>query len=112
MPLFRTPFHLSYLLYLSRFSFRLMQAYLKMALFLCRASGTEPSFLLHPLDFLGGDQVPELAFFPGMDLSADAKRPVVDWVLSELRRHHEVVDMYSHAERIMRKGLVRVRAIA
>jgi peptidoglycan-N-acetylglucosamine deacetylase len=112
MPLFRTPFHLSYLLYLSRFSFKLMQVYLKTALFLCRMTGTEPSFLLHPLDFLGGDQVPELAFFPGMDLSADAKRLVVDWVLSELRRHFDVVDMYTHAESVLRKGLVRVRAIA
>jgi len=50
-----------------------MLAYLRTALGLCRATGTEPSFLLHPLDLLGGDQVRELSFFPGMDLTGREK---------------------------------------
>jgi hypothetical protein len=69
MPIIKTPFHLSYLLYLSRFSTLLMLLYLKTALFLCRLTHTGPSFLLHPLDFISGDEVPELRFFPGMDVS-------------------------------------------
>ena len=39
----------------------------------CRVTGTEPSFLLHPLDVIGGDQVPELDFFPGMDVPSERK---------------------------------------
>ena len=64
IPLCRVPFHMSYLLYLSRFSHRLMLAYLRSALLACRLSRVQPSFLLHPLDLLGGDQAPGLSFFP------------------------------------------------
>jgi len=32
-----------------------------------------PTLLLHPLDFLGPDDAPELQFFPGMELSAATK---------------------------------------
>lgn len=100
IPVVRTPFHLSYLLYLSRFSMKLMKAYLGTAITLCRLTGTEPSFLLHPLDLLGGDQVPELRFFPGMDLDAARKREVFDYVIGRLAKHFELVDMYEHAELI------------
>ena len=50
MPVLKAPFHLSYLLYMARVSERLMMSYLRTALAVCRASGVEPSFLLHPLD--------------------------------------------------------------
>ena len=33
----------------------------------CRAAGVEPSFLLHPLDFLTAESCPALRFFPAMD---------------------------------------------
>jgi len=65
MPVFKVPFHLSYLIYLSGFSAFLMSTYLRMAVLLCRLTKTAPSFLLHPLDLIGCDQVSELAFFPG-----------------------------------------------
>ena len=52
MPVFRVPFHLSYILYLSAFSPALALVYFRMALMLCRATGTPPSLLLHPLDFM------------------------------------------------------------
>ncbi len=68
IPGLKTPFHLSYLLYLSRFSESLMERYLDLALAACRAAGFGPSFLLHPLDFLGSEDAPGLAFFPGMDI--------------------------------------------
>lgn len=105
IPLLKTPFHLSYLLYLSRYSTALMLGYLKMALSLCRWTGTEPSFLLHPLDLLGAEQVPELRFFPGMDLSADHKTRVFDRVLRELGRHFSLVNMSEHAQHILSRPL-------
>ncbi len=33
---------------------------------MCRLRGVEPSVLLHPLDFLGANDIDSLAFFPGM----------------------------------------------
>ena len=73
MPILKLPFHFSYLLYLSRISPFLMDRYLDTAMLLCRVTRTEPSFLLHPLDLIGGDQVPALKFFPGMDVSSEQK---------------------------------------
>lgn len=105
IPLIKTPFHLSYLLYLRRYSSVLMSLYLKTALGLCRLTGTEPSFLLHPLDLLGPEQVPQLKFFPGMDLSADHKISVFSRVLSELGKHFTLVNMSEHAEHILRRNL-------
>ena len=72
-PVIKVPFHLSYLMYISRFSERLMVAYLGAALLACRLAGIEPSFLLHPLDLIDAKQEPRLAFFPGMDVPARRK---------------------------------------
>src|SRR5690606_10638131 len=55
MPLFRLPFHATYILYLAQYSVRAARAYLHTAIRLCRLRGVAPSLLLHPLDFLGGD---------------------------------------------------------
>jgi len=108
IPIIKTPFHLSYLLYLSRFSSGLMTCYLKLALTLCRITHTEPSFLLHPLDVLGGDQVPELAFFPGMDLRASQKVTLFETALKELQKHFTLVPMSVHARAIMERKTLRV----
>ena len=97
MPIMKTPFHLSYLLYLSRFSTLLMFFYLRIALTLCRITQTEPSFLLHPLDLLSGEQVPELAFFPGMDLSTNRKTQLFNKVIKTLSTHFDLVNMSTHA---------------
>ena len=106
IPIIKTPFHLSYLLYLSRFSWKLMSSYLTVALTSCRATGTEPSFLLHPLDLIGGDQVPELAFFPGMNLSSSHKVELFSQVIKTLSKYFALVNMRTHAESILgRKGL-------
>jgi peptidoglycan-N-acetylglucosamine deacetylase len=100
IPGIKTPFHLSYLLYLSRYSNTLMMAYLQIAIAACRLTGTEPSFLLHPLDLLGGDQVPSLKFFPGMDISGRRKAEVFRRVMGELARHFQLVTMSTHAKAI------------
>lgn len=99
LPGLRTPFHMSYLLYLGRISERLMVAYLHTAVTACRAAGVEPSFLLHPLDLLGGDQAPGLAFFPGMDLPGARKRALVSQALRILERSFRLVPMAEHARR-------------
>ena len=97
MPFLRVPFHLSYLLYLARVSERLMTSYLRSAIAACRLAGLQPSFLLHPLDLLGGDQVSELAFFPGMDLSGARKHDLFRQVMRVLGRSFSLVAMDRHA---------------
>jgi hypothetical protein len=85
-PLLKTPFHMSYLLYISRLSETLMEIYLRAALRACRLSGTGLSFLLHPLDFLDRGQVPALAFFPAMDINREAKLRLFRKVVGLIRR--------------------------
>ncbi|MEQ1924143.1 MAG: polysaccharide deacetylase family protein, partial [Pyrinomonadaceae bacterium] len=72
-PVIKTPIHASYLLYLSTFSKMAASSYWKMALAACRATGVQPSLLLHPLDFLSGDDISELKFFPGMSMPIEQK---------------------------------------
>ena len=96
-PGLRTPFHMSYLLYLARRSEYLMIRYLRAAIASCRLTGVEPSFLLHPLDFLGADQAPGLEFFPGMDLPGARKRELVGRALGLLHEAFRVVPMEEHA---------------
>ena len=109
IPLLRTPFHFSYLAYLARFSEPAMIAYLRTAVSACRLTGTEPSFLLHPLDVIGGDQAPALAFFPGMDMSSDLKTRLLRRVLHELGRHFDLVPMGTHAARVHARAGVPTR---
>lgn len=98
MPLFKTPIHLSYILYASRYSRTLAMAYFRFALFMCRLTGVAPSILLHPLDFIGCDDVGELAFFPGMDMKADVKIEIVRQVLGEMRKNYTLGTMLEHVE--------------
>jgi len=96
MPLFKTPIHLSYILYASRYSKFLAKAYFRFALLMCRITGVAPSILLHPLDFIGCDDVGELAFFPGMDMQATEKMEIVGWAIDEMKKHFELVTMQEH----------------
>lgn len=107
VPLARTPFHLSYLIYLAGHSRRAFRAYLRTALFACRLRRVEPSFLLHPLDFLGGDAVRELSFFPGMSTPTATKLALFDEAIALIRRHFEPVTMRQHAERARAKGSLK-----
>jgi hypothetical protein len=100
IPLLKVPFHLSYLLYLSRFSPAIMHAYLTVAITLCKITRTAPSFLLHPLDLVGGDQIATLKFFPGMDLPSAKKTEVFTSVVKRLQANFDVMDLNSFAERM------------
>ena len=100
MPVFRAPFHLSYLIWLSGFSRLLARAYLRSAITLCRLSRTQPSFLLHPLDLLGKDHVRGLEFFPGMQRTTAEKLAIFDEVIGVLQRSFRVVSMEEHARAV------------
>ena len=100
MPVFKLPFHLSYLIYLGNISMPLMKLYLNTAIRMCKITKTPVSFLLHPLDLIGGDQITQLAFFPGMDVSSDKKVEVFKNVIGFLQKNYEVGDMSKHWEDI------------
>ena len=104
MPIVRLPIHVSYLVYLGMFSRSLARAYFGFALALCKLTGTQPSLLLHPLDFLGCEDNKTLAFFPGMKLKRAAKLAIVGDAIDMLAASHEIVTMRDHA------ALARIKA--
>lgn len=110
LPVVRTPIHASYLIYLSSFSEWAARAYFRAALAACRATGTPPSLLLHPLDFLGAEDCPALTFFPGMRLSAAHKLRVLDRTLDRLARRYEIVPMLDQARELSAASRLRTRA--
>ncbi len=113
VPVVRLPFHMSYLLYLSVYSPALMRAYLRTAMATCKLFGVQPSFLLHPLDILGGDLVPQLSFFPGMNLPTERKQRLFLEVLDMLGSEFDLVTMGAHANRLSGGELaLRVPALA
>jgi hypothetical protein len=102
MPILKLPFHFSYLLYISTRSPWLAVQYLRIALGLCRLTGTEPSLMLHPLDFLGNDEVDELAFFPAMNLDSHRKIDYLCRFFRGVDSRYKVVTMSEHANRLLR----------
>jgi peptidoglycan-N-acetylglucosamine deacetylase len=78
--------------------------YFRFALGLCRLSGVQPSLLLHPLDFLGGDDVSDLAFFPAMQLPSERKLEVMSKILECYSTQFHVVTMRQHADLVKRVG--------
>lgn len=105
MPLFRIPFHVSYLLYLAGFSPLVAQLYFASALTLCRLSGVQPSLLLHPLDFLGDDDGLEpLRFFPGMNIPAATKLAWISDFLATYARRFHVLPMGAHVDALNAVG--------
>ena len=110
VPIVRVPFHMTYLLYLRQFSSALCRGYLKAALALCKLRGVTPSMLLHPLDFLDREEVPELAFFPGMALSRSEKAEVVQMTLDALSASYRLVPLGEQAAQVRRAtGLAEQR---
>jgi len=100
VPLVRVPFHFSYLLYVSGISDRMARAYFATGLKMCRVARTGPTLLLHPLDFLGADDAPELAFFPGMDAAASTKIERLARFVDRLTAEFSVGPVLDHAESI------------
>ncbi|MEQ1815132.1 MAG: polysaccharide deacetylase family protein [Nitrosomonas sp.] len=108
-PGIRVPIHLSYVMYLAGFSTVLAQTYFNTALWTCRLFGVEPSILLHPLDFLGGEDVPRLQFFPSMRMSSQQKIAIVERCLDSMVHRFDVRSVGEHAAVVAtRKNLMEV----
>ncbi|MBA2737603.1 MAG: polysaccharide deacetylase family protein, partial [Pyrinomonadaceae bacterium] len=105
LPVFKTPIHASYVIYLSTFSKSLARVYWKTAVEMCRLSGTQLSLLLHPLDFLSGEDAPELKFFPAMNLPVEQKLEFVSEILETFGEKFEIVNMRQHAATVRRENI-------
>jgi peptidoglycan-N-acetylglucosamine deacetylase len=105
LPIFKMPIHASYVLYLSTFSRALARSYWRTAIEMCRMTGTPLSLLLHPLDFLSGEDAPELKFFPAMSLPIEKKLEFVGEILEIFTQKFEVVNMRKHADFVSRSEI-------
>lgn len=110
LPIFKTPIHFSYLLYLATFSETAAKVYFKTALRFCVLNRIAPSLLLHPLDFLDGTDAPELKFFPAMNLAAEKKTQLVGEFLQAFETHYALKTVREHANQMLEKNLVRLLA--
>ncbi|MEM6712228.1 MAG: polysaccharide deacetylase family protein [Pseudomonadota bacterium] len=97
-PVLRVPIHMTYLTFLAARSSRVARTYFTSALTACKMAKLNPSFLLHPLDFIGADELPELANFPGMAMPTAQKLAFVAEVLEALSERFHVTTMNEHAQ--------------
>lgn len=109
MPIAKVPIHVSYLLYLASYNVSLAKAYWATALRMCRMTGTEISLLLHPLDFMGGDDVKALEFFPAMNMPGKKKAALTGEFLDMLARQFQPVPMGEHASAISARRRLPLR---
>ena len=109
LPGVKLPFHVTYLQYLSRWAEPAAIAYLRACLSICDLARMSPSFILHPLDILGGDRVPQLAFFPAMDLPTARKLALFRRVLELYGRSFRLVTMGAHARDLLAGARLPVR---
>lgn len=71
---------------------------------MCKITNTQPSYLLHPLDLMGCDHVPSLAFFPGMNIKSDRKLKIFEIAMEMMKKHFELLPMSEFAKKL-NKGL-------
>jgi hypothetical protein len=100
MPLFRMPIHMTYIHYLGKYSRAAAALYFRFALGLCKLTGTEPSLLLHPSDFMGREDDPDLAFFPAMDLALERKLALLGATLDALTAGYDLLSLEEYARRV------------
>lgn len=100
LPILKLPIHFRYLLYLSSVFPTLGLLYFQFALWLCRLTRTQPSLLLHPLDFLSDDDVPELAFLPGMSVPTPQKIATLSKIMRALSNEFRVITLAEHAQQL------------
>lgn len=98
MPIVKIPIHASYVLFLAKITHpSIAMLYFNIALALCRLVGVQPSILLHPLDFMTSEDVPELDFFPAMQTKLDQKLAVMDKMFDTMNRQYDVMSMEKYA---------------
>lgn len=100
LPIFKVPIHASYVIYLSTFSKLAARIYWKTAVEMCKLTGTQLSLLLHPLDFLSGEDAPELKFFPAMNLPIEKKLEFVGEILETFAKSFSISNMREHANSV------------
>ena len=110
-PVIKTPLHATYLHYLASFSAFTAKSYFAAALSAYRLVNTVPSFLLHPLDFMGAEDAPDLNFFPGMKVPSDVKMDRIYQYLQMYREQFNVVTMQTFAEMSL-SGQLDKRSVA
>ena len=101
LPIFKIPFHVSYIMYIRCYSRMLAKTYFQSAIKLCQITHTYPSLLLHPLDFLGSDDIKELSFFPAMNLDRKKKIHLVDEILRVYTDRFKIVSLGEYVHTIM-----------
>ncbi|NJR66702.1 MAG: polysaccharide deacetylase family protein [Leptolyngbyaceae cyanobacterium CRU_2_3] len=98
LPIFKIPIHFSAVLFISAVSSALALFYFRCALWLCKLTKTQPSLVLHPVDFLGYEDVPELAFVAGMSLHRHHKLTVLGQAIQLLLKEFDICTVRQHAE--------------
>lgn len=101
MPFFRLPIHMTYLIYLGKFSPRLMMFYLTTAIYCCKWTKTRPCFLIHPTDLMGSDLVRDLDFFPGMQLTTEKKVELFTMVINRFKKHYSFETLMDYVNEIL-----------
>lgn len=109
MPVLKTPIHFTYLHYLAAKSPALANLYFRAALRLCRVFGTQPSILLHPLDFLSAEDVPELKDFPGIGRSTSRKLSVLNDLFDTLQDAFDLLSIGQFVREHARTRTPRIR---
>lgn len=97
MPFLKSPFHMSYLIYLASINPSLMRAYFQFAIQLCRKSNCGLTFLFHPTDFLDIQTVPQLDFFPGMKMPAYEKEKLYHEIVTTILKNFKSAPLYQRA---------------
>ncbi|MFT3743682.1 MAG: polysaccharide deacetylase family protein [Pyrinomonadaceae bacterium] len=97
-PIVKAPIHASYLMYLATFSRAAAKLYWRSAVTACSLTGVQPSFLLHPLDFLSGEDVEAMKFFPGMNQPTAKKLDLLANTIDAMSAKWDIVTMRQHAD--------------
>lgn len=101
IPLLRSPFHLSYILWLAGKSPWLARRYVGAGLSFCKLFAVPPSYLLHSLDFVGFGEHRDLDFFPGMNMRYEQKAAVIEDLMQRLVRGFAVQPLGPFAVRAL-----------
>lgn len=107
MPWTKVPIHLSYVMYLAGKSQWLARRYFYQSMRWCQLNRIAPSLLLHPLDFWGSDDEPDLGFFPAMNTPTAAKTRLAEELLGWMAGKFECLTMAQHAQRLTDVALRR-----
>jgi len=114
IPVIRIPIHLTYIHYLAQLSPRLARLYFCFGLQVCRLFKVAPSLLLHPLDFLASDALPELGRFPGIGKHSETKRELTMSCLRSFKASFDIKSLNEFVEAISNepsRSLKKIRSV-